>query len=303
MQHIHSYASIYALGHAAIKELFLDPVVIEEKIDGSQFSFGVYNGELSCRSKGKDQSPDYPDKMFSKGIEAVRKVEKLLQPNCTYRAEYLATPKHNTLAYDRTPKNHLIIFDIDTGLEDYMSFKERQAEAERLGFETVPVLKTGNFETCESLLTLLETPSCLGNTNIEGIVIKNYYRFGRDKKPLMGKYVSEKFKEKHEKDWKGRHESGTSIKFIIGQSLCTEARWHKSIQHLRESGQLTNSPKDIGSLLKEISKDVLKECEDEIKDALFKWAWKDISRMLTRGFPEWYKEQLAKKQFVQERSL
>jgi ATP-dependent RNA circularization protein (DNA/RNA ligase family) len=36
-----SYPSIYALGHRAIRELFDGPVVVEEKIDGSQFSFGV----------------------------------------------------------------------------------------------------------------------------------------------------------------------------------------------------------------------------------------------------------------------
>jgi hypothetical protein len=37
----HSYSSIYALGHKALAELFMEPVLIEEKVDGSQFSFGA----------------------------------------------------------------------------------------------------------------------------------------------------------------------------------------------------------------------------------------------------------------------
>ena len=50
----HSYPQIYALGHRYITELLLDPVLVEEKIDGSQFSFGVFEVEgehqLRCRS-------------------------------------------------------------------------------------------------------------------------------------------------------------------------------------------------------------------------------------------------------------
>lgn len=50
---INSYPSIYSLGHRYISELFSGPVVIQEKIDGSQFSFGNLNGKLFCRSKGQ----------------------------------------------------------------------------------------------------------------------------------------------------------------------------------------------------------------------------------------------------------
>ena len=62
---IHSYPSIYAVGHKYLAELFNGPVVIEEKIDGSQFSFGVYDGVLKIRSKGQEIFPDAPEKMFS----------------------------------------------------------------------------------------------------------------------------------------------------------------------------------------------------------------------------------------------
>lgn len=38
----HSYPSVYALGHKALTELLLDPVLVEEKIDGSLCGFGLY---------------------------------------------------------------------------------------------------------------------------------------------------------------------------------------------------------------------------------------------------------------------
>ena len=65
MNHIPSYPSIYALGHRAIAEILSSPVVIEEKIDGSQFSMCRTDGVLSCRSKGKDMILDAPEKMFT----------------------------------------------------------------------------------------------------------------------------------------------------------------------------------------------------------------------------------------------
>lgn len=71
-----------------------------------------------------------------------------------------------------------------------------------------------------------------------------------------------------------------------------ENRWKKAIQHLRDEGVLQGAPQDIGPLMKEISQDVLKEEEQAIKEMLWKYAWPQISRGVTRGFPEWYKELL-----------
>jgi hypothetical protein len=34
-----------------------------------------------------------------------------------------------------------------------------------------------------------------------------------------------------------------------------------------------------------------------IKDSLWKWAWPQLRRAVTRGLPEWYKAELMKKQF------
>ena len=108
----HRYPKVYNLGHAWIKNLLIGPVTVEEKIDGSQFSFGRFGDELKVKSKSVELVLDYPEKMFELAVEQVKKVSHLLKDGYTYRAEYLSKPKHNALAYDRVPVNNLIFIDI-----------------------------------------------------------------------------------------------------------------------------------------------------------------------------------------------
>ena len=67
----HSYGKIFNLGHKETEALFDGPVVVEEKIDGSQFSFGSINGELKVRSKGREFDPLAPDGIFQDACATV----------------------------------------------------------------------------------------------------------------------------------------------------------------------------------------------------------------------------------------
>lgn len=99
----HSYPKVYNIGHPAIDELFSGPVIVEEKVDGSQFSFGKFGDDLLVRSRGRVFDVEAPDNMFSLGAGVVKKLRDDLHDGWTYRGEYLNKPKHNALAYDRTP--------------------------------------------------------------------------------------------------------------------------------------------------------------------------------------------------------
>lgn len=309
------------MGHRAIKDLLNGDVNVEEKVDGSQFSFGLVpanldeNGKavdvvyytdlkgveyaLKIRSKGCVMHIEAPEKMFNKAAETVRAMWDKLTPGWTYRGEFLAKPKHNALAYDRVPTANIIIFDITVEDGGFLSYEDKAVEAARLGLEVVPRLFTGKLATIDQFRQFMGTVSVLGGQAIEGVVVKpvGYDLYGTDKKVLLGKFVSEAFKEVHRKSW---GEANPTNKDII-QKICDEytsaARWNKAIQHLREAGKLLDDVKDIGPIIREIPEDVLKECEDEIKDKLFTYAWGHIKRGLTRGFPEYYKELLMKRQF------
>ncbi len=68
---------------------------------------------------------------------------------------------------------------------------------------------------------------------------------------------------------------------------------HRALRHLTDSEVLVEKKIDRSQF-----SFGLFECEE--KDELMKWAWPHISRMATRGFPQWYKEQLLKRQFEEE---
>lgn len=299
----HSYPSIYAIGHRAVEALTKGPVNVEEKVDGSQFSFGVTEaGEVMVRSKGAILLADAPEKMFTRAVESVKERVSKLTPGWTYRGEYLRSPKHNSLAYGRIPDGNIIIFDINTGHEEYLPYEAKKAEAERIGLECVDLIYSGVIETAVQFAEFLERDSVLGGVRIEGVVVKprDYNLFGLDKKVLMAKFVSEHFKEVHAKEWKKTNPTHADVLVTIGQQYATEARWRKAVQHLRDGGNLEGSPRDIGNLVKAVPQDILGDSAEAIKDALFKWAWPSIQRMATRGLPEWYKQQLAESQFAQE---
>lgn len=295
----HSYPSIFAIGHRALSELLLDPVIVEEKVDGSQFSFGLFDqdGErvLRCRSKGAQLNIIAPEKMFTEAVAVAQSLD--LRVGWTYRAEYLKKPKHNSLAYDRVPEKHLIVFDINSGHEEYLSYAQKADECARLGLEIVPLVFEGIIENVEHFRSMIDRVSALGGQKVEGVVVKNYKRFGPDKKVLLGKFVSEAFKEVHAAEWKASNPTRTDIVERLIDTLRTPARWGKAVQHLRERGQIEDSPRDIGLLIKEAQADIEKECMELIAEKLAEWALPQIRRGVVRGLPEWYKDQLVARQF------
>lgn len=293
---IRSYPKVWNLGHPALEGLRDGPVSVEEKVDGSQFSFGIIDDVLCCRSKNQQIVLDAPQ-MFDKAVESVRERADLLTPGWVYRAEYLAKPKHNTLAYERMPVGHLIVFDIERAENDFLTPPSRDQECKSIGLEAIPRMHYGALDDLAQVEELLDRDALLGGCKVEGIVVKNHARFGRDGKALMGKHVSEAFKEKHAKDWKKANpKSGDIIQSLIEQYR-TEARWEKAVQHLRDDGVLEGSPRDIGALIKAAQTDLAEECEDEIKEALWQWARGKVTRGAIKGLPEWYKRRLLEAEF------
>lgn len=297
MSNLSSYGSIYALGHKAVRDIFEGTEVeVTEKVDGSQISFGMIDGELLIRSKNQAIVGDLGNNMFRKGVEEIELRKDILQPGYIYRGEYLSKPKHNTLCYERVPTGNICIYDIERGpgSEDYLVCHTRNIEAARIGFDYVPTFYAGSNITLDMVMDCLERDSYLGGVKIEGVVVKNYALFTEDKKVSKAKFVSAEFKEKHVKEW---GESNPGQKDIVQQlidSLRTEARWQKSVQHLRDDGRLEGSPRDIGNLIKEAQNDITKEEEDYIKETLYNHFRGQILRGAIRGLPEWYKEELAK---------
>lgn len=293
-RHISDYGKVYNNGVKWVQDIFNGLVVVQEKVDGSQFSFGVIDGELIFRSRKQQMQCYAYEGMFANGIKAIEEIKDILTPDVFYRGEYLSKPKHNSLGYDRVPERYVILFDIENANSpgDYWKWDYVQDEAKRIGLECVPTYAVGQVADISLLLPLLENKPLLGGPYIEGIVIKNYALPDINGGFMKAKVVREDFKEVHAKEWGNANPSSKDIVSAIIESYRTEARWNKAIQHLRDSGKLQDAPQDIGELIKAVPADIYEEEAEAIKEILFKHFWKDISRGTTRGLPEWYKRKL-----------
>lgn len=298
------YSSPENVGHKRL-EGFWDggPIFISEKVDGGQCSAMLStDGTLCMRSHKTQLNIDAPDKMFQPAVDTFRSLmeQGLLKAGYIYRGEAMPKPKSNTICYGRAPKGGFMLFDVDKGGEDYMLPDEMAAEAERLGLECVPLLATiTERPTLEWLDGLINRESILGGSLIEGCVGKNYRVWThQEHHVMMFKYVRPSFREINKIDFKLRNPSGKDIVGNIIATYATSARWQKAVQHLREDGKLQEAPQDIPLLMAEISRDILCECGDEIRDKLFNHFWKkDISRGVTAGLAEWWKQQLKEAAF------
>jgi hypothetical protein len=299
---ISAFPKIFTLGTRYIQNIFEDEVIVEEKLDGSQFSFAKIDGEMIYRSKGCRQMLEQPDKLFKLGIDYLESIKEIIPENIQFYCEYMAKPKHNTICYERIPKNYFMLFGL-YNLKEQLFLKDRKFLsdwADILGMERVPTLFQGKINSFDEIKNLLNTISFCGKSKIEGIVIKNYNKdvlVGGQVLPIMcGKFVLEEFKEVHNSNW-AKENTGKGRWDVYKNSFQTEARWLKAIFYLRDNNELENSPKDIGKLMKRVNIDIEEEEKENIKDFLWKEFGREVLKTATRGLPEFYKEYLAKQNF------
>lgn len=246
------------------------------------------------RSKGASLYPDGSvQDLFHPSVNHVLSVQHLLPLGSVFYAETLKSERYNTLKYNRIPKNNIAIYGITdferTAGED---FSELRYLADRLDVETVPARGLHKFTDIKQVAALIDRESEYGGCQQEGIVIKDYSRpmeYTEMVYPFtVLKFVSEKFKEVHAKknpDWTP---DKSKLEMLL-ERYKAEARWEKAVQRLKEKGEYTGEPRDIGPLIKEIHLDLVEEEKENFKDALYDIYQKDWKNVATQGMPEWYK--------------
>jgi hypothetical protein len=290
-----SYPKVLTIGSMYTENIFDGDVIIQEKVDGSLFRFGIdKDGQLVIGSKNTIFYGDNYPEMFKEAVEYVRSIKIDFPKEIYFYCEYLQKPKHNVLRYERVPKNHLVLFDcIYDGVWADMEQLKKMANA--LDIDMIPVLYSGE-SNIEIVGNLLNAKSYLGGEIVEGVVVKNYNQkivLGGAVYPLFTKYVREQFKERHKTDYKARERSGLEGINSYIDGFKTEARWQKAYQYLRDIGEIEKSPKDIGKLIKRVREDIVEEEKENIKNELYKIFIDKILRRSTHGLPEWYKKFLA----------
>lgn len=298
-----SFPKIHHIGgHSLVEHVFDDVVQITEKIDGSQFTFGVIDGVLQLRSKGATMGVSKGTraahignvpKLFKPVVDYVTSIESRIPQNLFFYGETLCKPRHNTLEYARVPKNHFMLFAVSqkdqcTFIEDHSVIEQY---AQILDVDVVPLLFQGKCK--EEDIPGFVKGSVLGGCIAEGVVIKQFKYFEYYSKVmniLAVKYVTEQFREKHSKSTTYKQPKDRMDELI--DSYRTVARWNKAVQHLRELDKLENCPKDIPTIMTEVRYDIIEEELENIKTELWVMFHKEFMSKVTKGLPEWYKTTL-----------
>ncbi|MEM0144041.1 MAG: RNA ligase family protein [Candidatus Parvarchaeum sp.] len=278
---------------------------IEEKVDGSQFRFGIdEEGVKHFGSKSVDYTETrLPEVMFKKAVEsateALEKYERLKgedSKNTYFFAEYLKSPKQNTLVYERVPQGNLIVFDIIYHGAWVRNIEELTSIANAIGLEGIQLFRmSDHFPTLEEAKSIIANgKSILGGNEIEGIVVKNYdilIEMYGDVRPLFYKLVKEGFREMNAENWK-REQKKLPAEEMVLEMLNTKVIYNKAVQHLQEEGERLGEMKDIVKLIELVKNDLYTEYVPEIKEVLWNAYKEKIERMLLRGLAPYYKERL-----------
>lgn len=283
-----NYGKVRPIYHKDVAHLFDAPVVVQEKVDGSQFCFGIFDGQLRCYSRNRELDLDTPNDMFERAVAYVRSIQDRLQPGSMYFCEYLMRPRHNVLKYDRTPKNNLVLFDKlkQFPVLAWADSAELWIDAMHLDIDMIPVLDASvSITSANELNCYLNMDSYLGGCKVEGIVCKRYPPTGM----IRAKYVSALFKEiKGDRCAPKTKGDGVDIIEDVAACLATDARFEKVLQHVQESGHLGGVPEDIPRLIKELGKDLGEEGMDYAVERLRAWGWKQIQKAVIKKLPAWY---------------
>lgn len=298
-----SYQKISQPYKPEIQDIWKGDIIVEEKVDGSQFRIELDAGEIKCGSHKMDDL-SLVDNNFKKGTDAAQEIFKEYRQSgskISIFCEYLGKPKQNSIAYKRIPEKYLVVFDIKVD-DRYMDRDQKEAWASTFtGLEIVPLLWKGKGEDFTEKIQkeLLTKPSFLGHQEgydrIEGFVVKNYSKwYDVDKYPyleghwLCTKIVNDSFKEKNKIE---NPSAGNQLQ-ALKDSLNSIPRWVKGVQHLREEGLIENELKDLGKIIPEVKRDIEEEEKEVIKEELWKLYGKDILAYSVKGLAEWYKEYL-----------
>ena len=181
------YDSIPRYGKQGTRDILGTEVVVMEKLDGANASFGIIDGELKMFSRNQELDEHNTLRGFYDWAKLNVDASKLFV-STIYFGEWLVP---HTVQYKKEAQHKFYLFDMYLTKDDeYLEWNAVEQTAKYLGLETPRVLFEGELQDFSELQQyvgqseLTEIP----NTG-EGIVVKDY--IGQQ----FVKIVSDKFKE------------------------------------------------------------------------------------------------------------
>lgn len=232
MSEYKKYPKVHRLGKEETDGILLQPVTIQEKIDGANISIYQRSGVLHCGTRTRELPEDESFNGFQEAVKGNSQIAMWLSrnPDCILYGEWLV--KH-TISYPDEAYRKIYLFDIyNTETKEFWPQEKVEEEAEFLGLEYPKIFARGVLATPDSI------KEYVGKSFIapsgEGVVIKNEAFKNKFGDTVYAKVVTEKFKESNAITFGGNNKFSDSYhEMYIVNKYCTTARVQKIMQKLQ----------------------------------------------------------------------
>lgn len=246
-----------------------DYIVVQEKIDGANFSIRYNEEEDAITSFSRKNILDFSNNLRGawEWSQKLNKelVKEVLGTNLILFGEWLVS---HTIVYPNDKYQNAYFYDVynvETG--SYLKQDEVKNIINRLGLIYVPVFYEGEFESWEHLRQFVGRTD-LGGENGEGIVVKNMTRLNdpNTRLPFYTKIVGEKFAEKksiRQVD-PDKLEKRARLQTIV-DSVVTEGRVTKLVHKMVDEGIIPEDwdEHNMSVIAKNIGREVYYDCLKE----------------------------------------
>ena len=267
------YQHLERFGTTEVERIELGECYVFPKIDGTNSSVWIENGEIKAGSRNRELSLEKDNAGFYEWVLKQENIKNFLceNPNLRLFGEWLVP--HSLKTYRENAWRNFYVFDVAEvkSKEDllhegddhliYKHYNFYQPILEKYGINYIPpisIIQKGDYDyfvkQLEKNVFLIEDGKGAG----EGIVIKNYDFRNKYNRNTFAKIVTSEFKEKHAK------EMGASvvkrkdlIEETIADEFITKALCEKVFSKIENQGGW--SSKKIPQLLNTVFYDLVKE--------------------------------------------
>ena len=290
-----------------IEHIFDTPVEISEKLDGSMNRLNFTDSHVECGSKNVNIADT---KMFEIAYQQAERIWKddvwrTFGDDVTLFCEFFNKKCHNIINYNNLPLGNLYLFGCIIN-NQHLGSNELLELAKELKIEPLNILESNiKINDPDTLMGYLDGDSGLGGGIREGIVIRNhsflYDHLSTSSQayvgfPVSAKLVRDDFKERLKKGWGEKKKRETPLAMVEKEFL-TDARFHKTVQHLRDDGDITYEMNNLKDIIPEFYNDLLDEEKDEITKLAMRDFWQQLKRKCDNFVVKEWKAYLLEKQF------
>lgn len=253
-----------------------DHIVVQEKIDGANFSIRYDPGTDSVASFSRKNPLSFQNDLrgawgWSQKLDK-NLVKDVLGNNLVLFGEWLVP---HTIVYPQERYQNAYFYDIyDTETEQYFKQDKVKELINSLGLIYVPVFYDGEFQSWEHIQEFVGRTD-LGGEHGEGVVVKNMSRINdpNTRLPFYTKIVGEKFSEKKSVKPKMIDPEKVAERERLQNlvdTVVTEGRVTKLVHKMVDEGIIPEKwdEHDMSTIARNIGKDVYYDCVKEEPDVV-----------------------------------